>query len=800
MTKMTGAMKGYTVSDLKKLLTRFDISFGKEKKNELLRLCVEHGLIDPPEVEYKIIEKTCIVKCGLCKALALNDNEFSKFRQYVDTLVNTISRMLRRSSLALAFHMTRLVSEDLPIPNLYDMSDTYWKNWLKIGVDGVFPDNESRVSYEQIKDVLGTVIDPTHEYVQLKERNAAQKEKNTESKKVKWPEHFDQVLNYAGHTLSTMVINNAWVPLFARLTRVTTIVLKTLDTNLKTYNVMEAIRSKEPKMDGWSDSVKDYVNDIRSRLLIKKDECMYDNYGKDISFETIFKFNHWMQTYLEDSDSKRIALMPICDVHRAHIRLDQKTLLNIFYDIFRDDPNVKELVNMKKDVDVYRNPDKYMLPSRPASLRKKDCTPDQWESYKNKMKIYESAVSAIKATPEYINQHKRYMLRIDAQHRVVSSFFKNLPKKRGWNFDCSIATDGVSVSLQYSKKVRIKIDHMNASDKTSPDKVAESYDKYMDTMIPGSNIVVLGVDPGRCNMATVTYQINGKGKMWKLTRGAYYNDSGIKKCKKQYNQRFAEFIPKWATLCGKGIALRTSNAQEIKEYLRNYNEFSEEWWKHVLQRRESRCKFQQYMGKRKVLDLFWASVRRKFKKEHPDMVPYIAYGSAIISMKSTGKREAAVPTGSMFSSCNRIFKNQVAITNEFRTTKVSWETGAVSEKVYKQPSIIVGDDGKIKLGPETLHHTRHSIPAVEPRDDLAVWVYNTRKKAQDKHRKGGFVDTTVHKSAEKWYPEVRGLRFSPETRMYFDRDRSAALTIARLRCMELQGLGRPIPFTSSFAL
>ena len=38
-------------------------------------------------------------------------------------------------------------------------------------------------------------------------------------------------------------------------------------------------------------------------------------------------------------------------------------------------------------------------------------------------------------------------------------------------------------------------------------------------------------------------------------------------------------------------------------------------------------------------------------------------------------------------------------------------------------------------------------------------------------------------------PEVRGLRFNQKDCMYHDRDREAALTIARLCCMEMKGLG-----------
>ena len=50
------------------------------------------------------------------------------------------------------------------------------------------------------------------------------------------------------------------------------------------------------------------------------------------------------------------------------------------------------------------------------------------------------------------------------------------------------------------------------------------------------------------------------------------------------------------------------------------------------------------------------------------------------------------------------------------------------------------------------------------------------------------------------YPEIRGLRFSPERRIYLDRDREAAVTIARLRTVDMLGRLRPAPFHKSFKL
>jgi hypothetical protein len=39
------------------------------------------------------------------------------------------------------------------------------------------------------------------------------------------------------------------------------------------------------------------------------------------------------------------------------------------------------------------------------------------------------------------------------------------------------------------------------------------------------------------------------------------------------------------------------------------------------------------------------------------------------------------------------------------------------------------------------------------------------------------------------------LRFCPKRRMYYDRDEGSARAIAGLRCLRLQGLGRPSCFS-----
>ena len=82
---------------------------------------------------------------------------------------------------------------------------------------------------------------------------------------------------------------------------------------------------------------------------------------------------------------------------------------------------------------------------------------------------------------------------------------------------------------------------------------------------------------------------------------------------------------------------------------------------------------------------------------------------------------------------------------------------------------------------------------------------------QGKHRRGGtskeswwvakgIGDPAKEKKKTIRWPEVRGLRFNQKDSMYHDRDREAALTIARLCCMEMKGLPRPYPFDMRYKL
>ena len=139
----------------------------------------------------------------------------------------------------------------------------------------------------------------------------------------------------------------------------------------------------------------------------------------------------------------------------------------------------------------------------------------------------------------------------------------------------------------------------------------------------------------------------------------------------------------------------------------------------------------------------------------------------------------------------------VTTVEETNTTKTSWETGQIKEIVYRT----VGEGGKLGVG-----HTDRKVPPLVPTDCLEAFAdHRLRERQKAKARRGGTSDGNRerephagqrdNKKIEDYtFTEVRGLRFCTETRKYVDRDLSSAITIGRLRVMELLGLARPAPF------
>ena len=124
--------------------------------------------------------------------------------------------------------------------------------------------------------------------------------------------------------------------------------------------------------------------------------------------------------------------------------------------------------------------------------------------------------------------------------------------------------------------------------------------------------IILGVDPGRTHLVTVVYVDElGKKHTWRLSRGQYYTEGMILRENRHQSKRYEPLKDRFASLAADGGSLRASNSTELRQYFKQYAAFAEEWWQLVLRRRESRSKFQRYIGKISVLRGFFAKLQKE---------------------------------------------------------------------------------------------------------------------------------------------------------------------------------------------
>ena len=398
----------------------------------------------------------------------------------------------------------------------------------------------------------------------------------------------------------------------------------------------------------------------------------------------------------------------------------------------------------------------------------------------------------IKTTDEYTKHEAEHRAFNDAHMRFLSSFFTKL-RKKAWRFDCSVQTDGVSLSRQFSRE---RLVERRPTPKTEGPTVVEDYQKRLSCFVEALNTLVIGLDPGRVNVACLSYiwiKDNGEieKKSWSLTRAHYYSAGGITLRSQKKAQRFSKMAESWSKLG----TLKATQSSEIEGYVRQYNVIKDEWWCLALNKVESKNALLNYSGKKSVLNRFFAKVNKEVKVVHPEVNIVVAYGSAHNGMSSTGKGEVPAPVGETYRTCCQHFDVQVQ--DENFTTKKSFETGKEMMSVYKT---FREEDGTIY---ETFGHcklqSRPQASSKEDKDALIAYYENVRKKKK-KRWKNEPDEEPPKKEEEKekkqsiYFPLIRGLQFCPETRKYVDRDVKASLTIARLAVMRITKNERPKAF------
>ena len=115
----------------------------------------------------------------------------------------------------------------------------------------------------------------------------------------------------------------------------------------------------------------------------------------------------------------------------------------------------------------------------------------------------------------------------------------------------------------------------------------------------------------------------------------------------------------------------------ISHVVKNYNTL----WNFYTDRYWARNRLNNYIGKRKVVDKFLASLWNKKEGEHK---PVIAFGDA--SFNANNKNEISAPTTSLKKHCRRFYRTEFE--DEYFTTRKCYCCGNFLKNLYRDKIIV----------------------------------------------------------------------------------------------------------------
>jgi hypothetical protein len=741
-------------------------------------LCEEHGLVEP---EYIDSTKITVVKSALRAAMTLTGDQFEAFHDLVERYVFAVSKMLRRGSIAFLYHMLRVRETEgiQALPDAFREMDTYWKRWLQLrvtGLDQTWYPEQRRVLVSTSMDVRedGTVAFGIH--VLLSADQTVQEILGDLGTEVFEP-RFKVVTKKEGREVSCVVRLERQPPFFDQVLAYAAETFETCVANT-TWVPLFARVGRLVKAEIRAAALPKEQRPHMSRVMhfIRSSDGQipqdFHPFVRDLVADLRRRLGADGQTWLHDEWGHK--KMTFHQVFAFNLWMQQR-----FKDLGQKQMRLLPVFDVGR---VHVRLDKRTLT---AALER--------------------------------------VLGGRLPQGGVAACFKRHRGKSQWNFDGSIMTDGVAVSVQYSKTVKVRKNVPKKPRKckaSAADQQSNGDDDDMVTdqptvlFINHRRVVVIGIDPGRSNMFMASYwdpDTCGNSKRaeegsvrqqkdkvphrrtWSLSGGEYRHKSGIRARCKRTADRYAPLQATFADLTN--ASLRPLMASEVAEYLHRAAPIREQWWALALRPNMARDAFRVFKGRNQVLDGAFSKLKRQVQAKYPGYEIHIAYGEAGLTMSPTGPGEVAVPTSETYRACVRVFgKGFVHPVDECNTTRISWGSGAAKELVYRR---IMDERGKT----HTLEHTSEKkapfTKTLEETRGARAWIEASKAKA--KRRRGGKDPPPQYGPQEDparpiRCPDVRGLRFCPERRKLIDRDLDAALTIARLYVLELLGRPRPRAF------
>jgi len=221
--------------------------------------------------------------------------------------------------------------------------------------------------------------------------------------------------------------------------------------------------------------------------------------------------------------------------------------------------------------------------------------------------------------------------------------------KKGF-FTCRVETDGVSASTHFKRP---------SARAPGPKRKRTTVDSSAVTALSEAPRVI-AIDPGRANILYGVERVSPtETKTYCLTRGQYYTSSGMHDLNRECRRWQAKIAGEEAIYAA--VSPKTSNGAVLDAFLGNYVQVYDALWTNKTMKKRARGRFRVFRLKRKVLDIFFASMSPKGSAK-----PLIAYGAA--QFNPTGPGELSVPTSAVSKVCARHY--QLQYVDEYNTTKV----------------------------------------------------------------------------------------------------------------------------------
>ena len=247
---------------------------------------------------------------------------------------------------------------------------------------------------------------------------------------------------------------------------------------------------------------------------------------------------------------------------------------------------------------------------------------------------------------------------MDHWHSVLD--FKPLQGQH-CTFSGTIETDGFSLCTHFLRPKQL-------------------HDADGDTIQIAPDDRVIAIDPGRSNIFyAVEKMSNGEVKRWKLTRSQYYHDAGMSHAQLQtqkWQSGIQQSYTEMSTVTTKGTSVAGHET-----FLTTLQQQYTALWTEALKPRWARQRLRLYGGKKRVFAAFF----KQLKEASPESCAkrtVIAFGAG--SFCPGGRGETSVPTTRAFRECRSRFLTKAI--DEFRTSKIHWETNRLLHKVGKKSS------------------------------------------------------------------------------------------------------------------